>query len=226
MANSDYKLATDAEFDHFREECETEDEWKEAYHTDETYVWTKKSDKSAINVVKVRTFFDDVEPEVLYDVLHDHEYRATWDPNMIEGKVVVQLNPTNEIGYYSAKSPTGVSNRDFLNQRSWRATPDKGEWLIINHSVTHPECPEKKEFVRANSILTGYYIKKTSGKAGAQLIYATQCDLKGWIPSMVANFVTKNFAPSLLGRLHTAAQKYSDWKKDNKPDYKPWLVVA
>jgi len=63
----------------------------------------QQSDNSAINIVKVRTHFADVEPEVLYDVLHDHEYRAVWDPNMIEGKVIVQLDPTNEIGYYSAK---------------------------------------------------------------------------------------------------------------------------
>lgn len=225
MANSSYSLATDSEFDNFRGECDSDADWKEAYTSGDVTVWTKKSDKSDINIVKVRTHFADVAPEVLYDVLHDHEYRVIWDPNMIEGKVIVQLNPTNEIGYYSAKSPTGVKNRDFLNQRSWRAKPDAGEWLIINHSVTHPDCPEKKDFIRAWSILTGYYIKKVEGKAGTQLIYCTQCDLKGWIPSMVANYVTKTFAPSLLGRLHAAAQKYVDWKKENKPDHKPWLNV-
>lgn len=224
MASSDYKLATDEEFDAFRKNCDGEEDWKEAYHTDSTYVWTKKSDNSAINIVKVRTHFNDIEPEVLYDVLHDHEYRAVWDPNMIEGKVIVQLDPTNEIGYYSAKSPMGVSNRDFLNQRSWRARPAAGEWLIINHSVQHPDCPEKKGFVRAISILTGYYLKKLEGKQGTQLIYATQSDLRGWIPSMVANFVTKNFAPSLLDRLHEAAKKYVDWKKEHNPERKPWLV--
>jgi len=66
-----------------------------------------------------------------------------------------------------------------LNQRSWRARPANGEWLIINHSVQHPDCPEKKGFVRAISILTGYYLKKIDGKSGTQLIYATQSDLRG-----------------------------------------------
>jgi len=225
MAAGDYKLAVDEDFDHFRVICETDDGWKEAYHTNVVYVWTKKSDNSNINIVKVRTHYTDIPASVLYDVLHDHEYRATWDPNMIEGKVIVQLDSTNEVGYYSAKSPSGVSNRDFLNQRSWRARPDSDEYLIINHAVTHPDVPDKKGFVRANSILTGYYIKGIDGKEGCQLIYCTQCDIGGWIPSFVANYVTKTFAPSLLDRLHEAAKKYTVWKTEHNPSHKPWLVV-
>jgi len=42
MAATDYKLATDQDFDSFRQNCDSDDDWKEAYHTDSTYVWTKK----------------------------------------------------------------------------------------------------------------------------------------------------------------------------------------
>lgn len=38
-------------------------------------------------MVKARKIFTEFEPEVLYDVLHDHEYRTTWDDAMIEVRV-------------------------------------------------------------------------------------------------------------------------------------------
>jgi hypothetical protein len=44
-----------------------------------------------------------LKPETLYDTLHDAEYRAVWDENMIEGKVIQQLDDWNEVGYYSAR---------------------------------------------------------------------------------------------------------------------------
>lgn len=45
-----------------------------------------QNDISPINMVKARKIFTEFEPEVLYDVLHDHEYRTTWDDAMIEAR--------------------------------------------------------------------------------------------------------------------------------------------
>ena len=47
-------------------------------------VWSKPSSASHINIVKCLANFKGVNPEVLYDTLHDAEYRAVWDENMIE----------------------------------------------------------------------------------------------------------------------------------------------
>ena len=54
-------------------------------------------------ILKVRTVFKDIKPEVLYDVLHDPEYRKTWDHTMLEGYEICAINPNNDIGYYASK---------------------------------------------------------------------------------------------------------------------------
>lgn len=131
------------------------------------------------------------------------------------------ISDTAEVGYYSAKMPTGVSNRDFCNLRTWQSRPKKGEWTIFNFSVKHKDCPEKKGFVRANSILTGYYIRKV--EEGTEFNYYSQSDPKGWIPSFVINFLMTKLAPRLIEKLHAVSLKYDDWKAENNPDEKPWL---
>lgn|SRR3989338_1270759 len=165
----------------------------------------------------------DVEPETLYDVLHDHNYRKVWDDNMIEGIVIFQLDSCNEVGYYAAKSPSPVSNRDFLNQRCWRALPDDGLWVIMNWSTAHSDYPEKKGFVRAQSILSGYQIRRNP-KGGCSFTYVTQTDPKGWIPAWVVNNIAGKLAPRVSQTLHTVALAYPAWKKDNRPDWKPWIT--
>jgi hypothetical protein len=55
----------------------------------------------------------------------------------------------------------------------------------MNHSVVHPNAPEKKGFVRAKSILTGYLVREVEG--GCTLTYLTQTDPMGWIPNWLTN---------------------------------------
>jgi hypothetical protein len=55
----------------------------------------------------------------------------------------------------------------------------------MNHSVIHSNAPEKKGFVRAKSILTGYMIRTTD--TGCTLIYVSQTDPSGSIPTWLWN---------------------------------------
>jgi len=219
--NAQYTLATDEDFEKFVTYCESPEGWNVCYEKENVKVWDRKPDNdSAINIVKLHALLPEVDPWVLYDVLHDPDYRKVWDDNMIERYNICQLDPTNDIGYYSAKAPgIGISNRDFVNQRMWRVKDDN-QWIIMNHSVIHTAAPEKKGFVRANSIRTGYMIKKA--EKGCTLTYMTQTDPKGWIPAMIVNKVTKTFAPNIVGRLANVSKGYNEWKSKNNPDSKPW----
>ena len=49
------------------------------------------------------TNFADVPPSLMYDVLHDADYRKWWDDNMLECFEICQLDRYNDIGYYSSK---------------------------------------------------------------------------------------------------------------------------
>jgi hypothetical protein len=64
----------------------------------------------AINIVKLFARFKGISAEVMYDTLHDPDYRKDWDENMIEGYNICQLGPCDDIGYYSAKVCDSTSN--------------------------------------------------------------------------------------------------------------------
>lgn len=61
--------------------------------------------------IQVVAEFPDILAELLYDVLHDPEYRRVWDPHMIEAKDIGCINPNNDVGYYSSQSSHIISSR-------------------------------------------------------------------------------------------------------------------
>jgi len=216
--NSQFKPDTDEDFENFVKACDSTDNWKSVHEDAKVKVWEQKSSNSSINIIRIWTQFEKVDALTLYDTLHDPEYRTTWDDHMVEGYNIEQIDSNNDVGYYSAKGMGTVSGRDFVNQRAWRVK--EGEYIIKNHSVITTKQPEKKGFVRAWSHMTGYLVRKQGD--GCTLIYYTQTDPKGWIPSFVVNSVTKNFAPKNIQKLEEHASGYNEWKAAHNPDNKPW----
>uniref|UniRef100_A0A0B6ZJ74 START domain-containing protein 10 n=1 Tax=Arion vulgaris TaxID=1028688 RepID=A0A0B6ZJ74_9EUPU len=215
----DVHIPEDADFKHFKLICDETEGWKLEVNKNQTMVWTKANELSDFNMVKVRGIFTDIDAATLYDVLHDPEYRKTWDPAMLEGAELCVINPNNDIGYYAIRCPPPLKNRDFVTQRSWL---DLGsEKIIINHSVNYAALPPKKGVIRGTSFLTGYYIIKLDDKR-IQFTYVSQSDPKGNLPAWVMNRLTRIFAPKVISRIHKATKNYDSWKAKNRPDFKPW----
>ncbi|KAH3836400.1 START domain-containing protein 10-like [Dreissena polymorpha] len=213
------RVADDADFRRLKSLSDDNNDWKQEYQKGTTTVWTKTNDVSNFKIIKVRTLFDDIGGDVLYDVLHDPEYRKTWDHSMVEGYEICAINPNNDIGYYALRSPPPLKNRDFVTQRSWLDTG--AEKWIINHSVNHEACPPKKGFIRGISYLTGYLIRQIGDKV--QFTYVSQSDPRGKLPVWVVNKATKILAPKIISRIHKACKGYPAWKQKNRPHMKPWI---
>lgn len=218
------KPADDEDFRRLKKLAESNEGWSLVYNKESLWVWTKTNDVSSFKVLKIKGVYPDVKVSTLYDVIQDPSYRKIWDPTIIEGREICRIDANNDIGYYAMQLPKPLANRDFVTLRSWL---DLGkEKIIVNHSVNHASVPPTKSFVRGISYITGYLIKATSENPdlpGCELIYVTQSDPKGNLPSWVVNKATQWLAPKVISKLHKASLGYEEWKEKNNPQFKPWM---
>eukprot|EP00118_Oscarella_pearsei_P024729 m.306675 g.306675 ORF g.306675 m.306675 type:complete len:250 (+) comp41478_c0_seq1:30-779(+) len=221
VLGSEAHPATEEEFAYFLRLADSDDGYVEQYVKNGIQVLSKPMENSPIKMLKVRYEFEQ-EPELLYDVLHDPDYRREWDEHMIDGFEICTLNATDDIGYYSVKLPFPIKNRDFVNQRSWRVNDERSEFIIFNHSVTHKDQPEKSQFIRSVSYITGYLLRKHEN-GGTSFTYITQSDPKGWFPAWFINKAASRFAPRIIEQLGRVSCNYKEWKSQHNPDFKPWI---
>eukprot|EP00066_Takifugu_rubripes_P005881 XP_003970238.1 PREDICTED: PCTP-like protein [Takifugu rubripes] len=218
-------LPDEAVFADFRRQCLSTDNWVNKYDSNGMQVWVevpakKENRGSKIHKIKCKIVIRDVSAATMYDVLHDNQYRRDWDPNMEDSYDIARLSANADVGYYSWRCLKPLKKRDVLTLRSWKVTDD--EYVIVNFSVKHPKYPPTSKFVRAVSILTGYFIKAT-GPTSCVFTYLSQADPKGLIPKVVVNTATQMLAPKVMKCVHKAGQDYSAWKENNSPQHKPWL---
>ncbi|XP_026280082.1 START domain-containing protein 10-like isoform X3 [Frankliniella occidentalis] len=219
MDIGEVKVADDQDFLNLKHLVEDEPGWTLEFNKESTKVWTKPAPTTSFKMVKVNAVFSNVDPDVLYDVLHDPEYRKVWDTHMVEQHDIGSLNPNNDLGYYAMTCPSPVSKRDFVLQRSWLDTGQ--EKYIINHSVYHKGFPPRKDFIRAKSYITGFLVRP-SKTHGCYLDYVSQSDPCGKLPSVLVNKLTQKVARKMVATLQEACQGYPEWKRQHNPHWKPW----
>lgn len=215
-----FRSPSKRDFDKFQEIVDKSDGWIKQYNKKGVQVHTKAQEGTAVKMIKISTTFDDISMDVLYDTLHDPEYRKLWDNMMAEDYGLCQINSNCDVCYYAVKCPTPLRNRDFVFQRYW--SKDDDNFIICNHSVQHKDAPIKKEYIRGSSIITGY-IGKQNGSNGCHFTYLTQTDPKGSIPKWMVNKVATKTAPKVVSNFRKAAKNYTKWKLKNNPNYRPWI---
>ena len=84
--------------------------------------------------MQLKTVYTDVPASVLYDVLHDPDYRRTWDKFMMEAQEIGYLNPNNSVSYYACEctlqNPAFTTNcvrLVFIWSLSWNFFPLRNE---------------------------------------------------------------------------------------------------
>ena len=143
--------------------------------------------------------------DVIFEAIANLEIRKKWD-NVFSELKVINNNGENgaEILYMIIKSPVFfISDRDFIQQRKvWKNFPTDKSHMLHFISVETPECPVTKKYVRAETIISGYYIQDDPDKPGHSILgILSQTDIKGSIPIYLVNKFapgsTKNWIKSL-----------------------------
>ncbi|KAJ9455931.1 START domain containing protein [Diplonema papillatum] len=186
--------------------------------------------QARIDEIRVDAILPNISAEALYNTLHEHAYRSTWDSHMLRGFNIARFALNNDIGYYEAKVHMLISNRDLVNQRGWLEMGNN-QFMIVNWSMPHAKMPEKSGAVRARSFLTAYYIRPShDNPIDSSVSYMTCADPNGAIPASLINLLATKTGPGSLVALAAAAAKLGPWLdkmwaehlKTNGPVKGPW----
>lgn len=164
--------------------------------------------------------------------------RSEWD-KVLTDLAVIQARSLpdfpNDVIYSVFKGYMGVTSRDFLQWRYIGFDPD-GSGVIIMRSATHPQAAERKNFIRAETTISGYALRPMADGSGCTLFLVSQTDIKGLIPKWIVNMSSGKAPVQWVEQLSTACKNFSkakpnaaeilsDWSKqyldEPKPEPKP-----
>jgi hypothetical protein len=136
-----------------------------------------------------------VPPETVYEVMVNPAIRKQWD-KAVSNFELIEDHPDEgrSILYYMIKTPIGVSNRDFLQQRKVKFGFPRHDMITLHFkSVKHPSCPEKANIIRAETLISGYILERAvnnDGSVDTSIIMISQNDIKGVLPKSIVNMIS------------------------------------
>lgn len=107
------RIAEDSDFEALKRLVDDHEGWTLELSKSDTQVYTRPVAGCNFNMVKIHTEFADVTADILFDVLHDPDYRKVWDSHMLASEEIGILNVNNDVGYYASKYKClGICNLD------------------------------------------------------------------------------------------------------------------
>ncbi|CAK0817578.1 unnamed protein product [Prorocentrum cordatum] len=148
----------------------------------------KRSNGPGLITLRAWATVPGVDINVAFTLFYGKE-RMKWDKVFAQMEVLRDDIQGSEL-LYSVLSPPvyGVQARDFLQFRRVRQQED-GSVLIVLRSAEHPDRPEDRRYIRAESYFSGYVLRQEVDSSGLVLkIFLMSCvDIKGSIPKWVVN---------------------------------------
>jgi hypothetical protein len=148
--------------------------------------------------------------DVVFEAIANLEIRKQWDSVFSELKVVNHEGENGaEILFMIVKSPVFfISNREFVQQRKmWKNFPSNKSHILHFISVENHECPLSKKNVRAETIISGYYMQDDKDNPGHSILgVLSQTDLKGNIPHVLVNKFAPKSSKNWVKSLHKGCQ--------------------
>jgi len=153
--------------------------------------------------VRGRMHFPGILPKQVLKLIHDCVNRTTWDDMLKEGSFVQEHGAleTARLPECSAdvirliyKGLMGVSSRDLCLLRAWGEDDDGACWLVAE-SCTDDTVPVTDKHVRAELRECGYMMVPNAD--GCDVVYISQTNFNGWIPSSMQNVMMMQQPQSL-----------------------------
>merc|ERR1712146_153424 len=128
-----------------------------------------------------------VDMFVAFHLFANHKERVKWDKVFAVMDVLEPNRQGSQIVYSLMKVPP-VTPRDWLQWRRIKFFED-GSIFIVLRSAEHPDMPDQKSAIRAESYIAGYILRQTwqDGVPVLNLFLMTCCDIKGLIPRWIIN---------------------------------------
>lgn len=161
--------------------------WDVVKDTPDLKVYKKIPENSPVAIIKATIIVQNTTVDDALFAIWDGKFRREWDDVVQDFKVLEKHSETSDVIYFYAASPMPaiVSNREFVQHRKYRKD-DKGI-LIVYWSADMESLPVPTGWVRANTIISGYYIKPIED--GVEMYFISQNDVRGKIPPKLINAV-------------------------------------
>ena len=160
--------------------------WEEVSFKNGMHIYSQARD-SGLKMVRAEGSFD-FPASLVADYALDPEIRCEVDQLFKEARIIEDIGCGLAYEYWRMRGSFIFSDRDIWSIRHMK-TDSKGRIIISAYSTEHPDWGEVSGAVRASLNIFGYVITPDADnpdKCFAQLIM--EGDLKGNIPTMIANF--------------------------------------
>lgn len=178
--------------------------------------------QAGVGVITLRAWatVPGVDLTVAFFLFYNIEERVKWDKVFVRMDVIDSGLQGSDIIYSLMKVPA-VTPRDFLQYRRVRVMDD-GSIHIVLRSAEHPNMPDAKGVIRAESYISGYILTQSYDNDKPVLnIYLMTCvDIKGLIPKWIINATAPRKPAEWVETLRKAAIEY----QNAHPNYKQELL--
>jgi len=154
---------------------------------------SKKEGASGVVMLRAWATVPGLDHRAAFACFWDLNERMGWDKVLTDMKLIVEECQGSQILYSRLPLPA-VTTRDFLQYRRARVLED-GTILIVLRSAEHPDVPEQRGVIRAESFVASYVFQAqqdAKGQPVLKIFLMTCTDVKGMIPKWVISY----FAPS------------------------------
>jgi len=164
-----------------------------------------------------------VDMNVAFYLFYNFRERVKWDKVFANMDLLGDGSHGSDMLYSMLKVP-GVTSRDFLQFRRVRLQDD-GSIAIVLRSAEHPDCPESKNAIRAESYIGGYVLRQEyeDGIPVLKLFIMSCSDIKGLIPKWIINMVAPKKPAEWVEVLRKACIEYQESHSGYKAELEKYL---